>query len=46
VKFLGSYPAFGEHGPREREQIAAARAEADAWLRTLRSRVQPEVDHL
>jgi prephenate dehydratase len=46
VKFLGSYPAFGERGPREREQIAAARAEADAWLRTLRSRVQPEADLL
>jgi len=42
VKFLGSYPAFGERGPKRREQIAAARAEADAWLRTLRSRVQPE----
>jgi len=42
VKFLGSYPAFGERGAKEREQIAAARAEADAWLRTLRSRVRPE----
>jgi len=44
VKFLGSYPAFGERGAKEREQIAAARAEADAWLRTLRSRVRPEED--
>jgi prephenate dehydratase len=41
VKFLGSYPAFGERGPKEREEMAAARAEADAWLRTLRSRVKP-----
>jgi prephenate dehydratase len=40
VKFLGSYPAFGERGPKEREQVAAARAEADTWLRALRSRVQ------
>jgi len=44
VKFLGSYPAFGERGPKRREQIAAARAEADAWLRNLRSRVRPEED--
>ena len=42
VKFLGSYPAFGERGPERREQIAAERAEADAWLRTLRSRVRAE----
>jgi len=40
VKFLGSYPAFGERGPERREQIAAARAEADAWLMALRSRIQ------
>jgi prephenate dehydratase len=44
VKFLGSYPAFGERGPKEREQIVGARAEADAWLKALRSHVQPEVD--
>jgi len=44
VKFLGSYPAFGERGPKRREQIATARAEADAWLRALRSRVRPEQD--
>jgi len=42
VKFLGSYPVFGERGAKEREQVAAARAEADAWLRTLRSRVRPD----
>ncbi len=40
VKFLGSYPAFGEHGPERREQRAAARAEADAWLKNLRSCVR------
>jgi prephenate dehydratase len=40
VKFLGSYPAFGERGPKEREQIATARAEADTWLRALRSQVR------
>jgi prephenate dehydratase len=42
VKFLGSYPAYGELGPKRREQLAAARAEAEAWLVTLRSRVRPE----
>jgi prephenate dehydratase len=41
VKFLGSYPAYGARGPERREQVAAARAEANAWLRTLRSRVRP-----
>jgi prephenate dehydratase len=40
LKFLGSYPAYGEGGPKEREQIAAARAEADTWLKALRARVQ------
>ncbi len=44
VKFLGSYPAFGEHGPERREKIAAARAEADAWLLALRSRIRAEPD--
>jgi prephenate dehydratase len=42
LKFLGSYPAFGERGPKEREQVAAARAEADKWLESLRSKVRPE----
>jgi prephenate dehydratase len=42
VKVLGSYPVFGERGPERREQVAAARAEADAWLVGLRSRVRPE----
>jgi prephenate dehydratase len=40
VKFLGSYPAFGEHGPERREQIAAARADADAWLAGLRADIR------
>ena len=39
VKILGSYPVFGERAPERREQIAAARAEADAWMSQLRSRV-------
>jgi prephenate dehydratase len=40
VKVLGSYPVFGERAPERREEIAAARAEADTWLSTLRSHVQ------
>jgi prephenate dehydratase len=40
VKVLGSYPVFGERAPERSEQIAVARAEADAWLSALRSRVR------
>ena len=40
VKVLGSYPVFGEQAPERREQIAVARAEADAWLAGLRTRVR------
>lgn len=43
VKFLGSYPAFGERGPERREQVRAARAEADEWLGGLRARVRAPV---
>jgi prephenate dehydratase len=39
VKFLGSYPAAGEHGPALRAEIAASRREADAWLEHIRSQV-------
>ena len=39
VKILGSYPVFGERAPERREQIAAARAEADAWMSGLRARI-------
>ena len=33
VKFLGSYPAAGEHGPEQRRQADAAWQAADDWLR-------------
>ena len=33
VKFLGSYPAAGEHGPEQRRQADAAWQAADEWLR-------------
>jgi prephenate dehydratase len=41
VKVLGSYPVFGERAPERREQIAAARDEAEAWMSGLRSRIGP-----
>jgi prephenate dehydratase len=39
VKFLGSYPAAGEHGPAAREQASTAWHEADVWIRTLRGQI-------
>jgi prephenate dehydratase len=41
VKFLGSYPAAGEHGESVRREAAAAWREADAWLQGLRATIQP-----
>jgi prephenate dehydratase len=39
VKFLGSYPAAGEHGPEQRRQADAAWQAADEWLEGLRSAI-------
>ncbi len=39
VKFLGSYPAAGEHGPEQRRQADKAWHSADAWLRGIRSAI-------
>ncbi|MGH9017828.1 MAG: prephenate dehydratase [Acidimicrobiales bacterium] len=39
VKFLGSYPAAGEHGPAVREQASTAWHEADVWIRSLRTQI-------
>ena len=39
VKFLGSYPAAGEHGPEQRRQADAAWQAADDWLGALRSAI-------
>ena len=36
VKFLGSYPAAGEHGPAIRRDAAASWRAADAWVAGLR----------
>ena len=40
VKFLGSYPAAGEHGPEQRRQADAAWQAADDWLRDLRDAIE------
>ncbi len=39
VKFLGSYPAAGEHGPEQRRQADAAWQAADEWLGSLRGSI-------
>jgi prephenate dehydratase len=40
VKFLGSYPAAGEHGAEQRRQADAAWQAADDWLRGLRDAME------
>jgi prephenate dehydratase len=39
VKFLGSYPAAGEHGPARRQEADAAWQAADTWLAGLRAAI-------
>lgn len=41
LKFLGSYPAAGDHGPAVREAQADAARAADAWLAEIRGRITP-----
>ena len=36
VKFLGSYPAAGEHGPARRREAEAAWKKADEWIVSIR----------
>ena len=40
VKFLGSYPAAGEHGPAIRRDAEAKWRAADEWISRLRERVR------
>jgi prephenate dehydratase len=40
VKFLGSYPAAGEHGPARRRDAEAAWHAADQWIAELRRRIR------
>lgn len=37
VKFLGSYPAAGTHGPARRRQVTESRRAASSWLEELRA---------
>lgn len=39
VKFLGSYPAAGAHGPERRRDAEAAWKAADEWIGALRARI-------
>lgn len=39
VKFLGSYPVTGEEAASRREDVSVARAAADEWMTSLRSRI-------
>ena len=39
VKFLGSYPAAGDHGEARREAAEASWQRADDWIRSLRSSI-------
>ena len=41
LKFLGSYPAAGEHGPAIRRDADAAWKAADAWIDGIRTQVLP-----
>ena len=41
VKFLGSYPAAGDHGPVIRRHAEAAWKAADAWIASLRGKIGP-----
>ena len=40
VKFLGSYPAAGEHGPARRRDAEASWQAADRWIEDLRNRIR------
>jgi prephenate dehydratase len=40
VKFLGSYPAAGHHGPGRRRQAERAWHAADQWIQGLRSEIE------
>jgi prephenate dehydratase len=40
VKFLGSYPAAGDHGPTRRREAEAAWRDARAWVDRLRNEIR------
>lgn len=39
VKFLGSYPAAGEHAPATRAKVDAAFSDAEQWIESLRQQL-------
>ena len=39
IKFLGSYPAAGEHGPARRRSAEASWRAADQWISSIRAQV-------
>jgi len=41
LKFLGSYPAAGEHGPTRRRDAEQAWRAADEWIASLRRKMDP-----
>jgi prephenate dehydratase len=41
IKYLGSYPAAGAHGPAVRRDAEAAWRTADAWIREQRAKLTP-----
>jgi prephenate dehydratase len=41
IKFLGSYPAAGEHGPSRRRDAEEAWRTADAWITEQRAKLGP-----
>ena len=41
IKFLGSYPAAGEHGPSRRRDAEEAWRAADAWISAQRAKLLP-----
>ncbi|MGH9148951.1 MAG: prephenate dehydratase [Acidimicrobiales bacterium] len=41
VKFLGSYPAAGEHGDATRKGVTESQRAADLWLTSLRNQIRP-----
>ena len=40
VKFFGSYPAAGEHGPALRRDAEASWQAADEWISSLRAQIR------
>ena len=41
IKFLGSYPAAGEHGPAVRRDAEEAWRTADAWIKDQKAKLSP-----